>query len=437
MKKTIICLSLAGLFFAPSAQAQIQTSVWGNGSPEESRFVQGMPSRTPAVPAAPVGNAAKDVVFEEHFADFMESFAWPPAGWTLVDNNGDGMNWAGAMVTATADGSGCATSVSYMGGPFGGAYDPDNYLISPKISIPSEGVYRLSYAIGYSNMQFPENHYEVLVSTSGMELADFTMIHEETVHLSPGASFYGVELSLEAYAGQDIYIAFRHNESADVMGDLYLDDIVVDAVPMAPVFSGAGQLNFGAVVDRNPAKKAYYVVANTGTEPLTVEEVSASEELSLGGLPMSVEPGQEDSIEVVLGEVYGDSYAGQFVLQTNDPAQPTVTVAVAAYPQATRLTGFCFEDFESGIPSTWFYWGFEMGGSEGINSSAAMRSSNADINVASLTTHYVEMGEEPVLEFWYKATDASSGLPASSDHVQFSIFVSDDYGTVYHPVYVL
>ena len=401
---------------------------WSAGASEPVVAVAGNPGK----------EAAKAVVFEEHFAEFMESFAWPPAGWTLIDNNGDGQNWGGAMTSATQDGSGCATSVSFVGGPFGGAYDPDNYLITPQISIPSEGIHRLSYAIGYSNMQFPGNHYEVLVSTTGTDLADFTMIHEEIVHLSPGASFYEVELPLDAYAGQDIYIAFRHNESAEVMGDLYLDDIVVEDIPMAPVFSGAESLNFGAVLDIDPAKKAYYVVENTGTQELTVEEVSASAELELEGLPMAIAPGGQDTLTVIMGEVHGDTYAGEFVLSTNDPERPTVTVQVmAAAITAARVTGFHFEDFEAGLPDTWFCWGFNLDGTGGINASASLSSGSSGTNVNMLTTHYVEMGDNPVVEFWYKATDASTGLPASSRHVMFNVYVSDDYGTVYTPVWVL
>ena len=145
----------------------------------------------PAAPAVSVAgksarNAAKAVIFEERFTD-----GWAlPAGWTTSDGNGDGRNWQAMYgVTATDDGSHCVVSESYLPGPFGGAYDPDNWLITPQISIPSEGIHRLSYAIGYSSMQSPENHYEVLVSATGTDLADFEMSHEETVHLSPGASF--------------------------------------------------------------------------------------------------------------------------------------------------------------------------------------------------------------------------------------------------------
>ncbi len=245
------------------------------------------------------------------------------------------------------------------------------------------------------------------------------MIHEEMVHLSPGASFYEVEVSLDAYAGKDIYIAFRHNESAEVMGNLYLDDIVVEDIPMAPAFRGAETLNFGSVLDINPAKKAYYVVANTGTEELTVEEVSASAELELEGLPMAIAPGTEDTLTVIMGEVHGDSYAGQFVLSTNDPENPTVTVQVmAAAITAARVTGFHFEDFEAGMPDTWFYWGFAMDGGDGINESASLTSSNSGTDVSMLTTHYVEMGDDPVVEFWYRALDASTGLPTASRDVQ-------------------
>ncbi|GEM_PF-1091677 len=381
------------------------------------------------VSESPPGKSS--TLFSESFDD---AFNFPPAGWITVDADGDGHNWKGAMASHTGSG-GNASSDSRTPGPFGVTLDPDNWLISPKIDIPAGGIYRLVYWIGYSNPQFPAHTHGVLISTTDTDPDSFEEIHSEVNHNNPGSNYYEVMLSLEDYAGESIYIAFRHFDSYDIMGSMYLDDIVVEETPSYPVFVGAQTLNIGSVLDIRPDKQALYTVSNAGTQPLEISLESASPELTLNGLPLTVDPQSSETIEVLLDETTAQSYTGSFTLNTNDPDNVQVNVDVAADIQAAVVTGFYSANFESGMPNGWVGWGFSSNESGGINNSASLQAWLSGAMSSFVLTHYIEMGENPIVEFSYKLTNIEGGTPTPADQVAFSILVSDDYGDNYTEVY--
>ncbi len=158
----------------------------------------------------------------------FEGETFPPADWTNVDADEDGNLWfiysnidVGSEVAYAGDNS--AGSASYVNGV--GALNPDNYLITPQVSISTD--YVLTYAIGAQDPSFPAEKYSVLVSTTGTDIADFTdEIHSET--LSDG-DWHLNEFSLSSYIGQDIYIAFRHFDVTDQFY-LKLDEVFVGTI---------------------------------------------------------------------------------------------------------------------------------------------------------------------------------------------------------------
>ncbi len=158
----------------------------------------------------------------------FEGETFPPADWTNVDADEDGNLWfiysnidVGSEVAYAGDNS--AGSASYVNGV--GALNPDNYLITPQVSISSD--YVLTYAIGAQDPSFPAEKYSVLVSTTGTDIEDFTdEIHSET--LSDG-DWHLNEFPLSSYDGQDIYIAFRHFDVTDQFY-LKLDEVFVGTI---------------------------------------------------------------------------------------------------------------------------------------------------------------------------------------------------------------
>ena len=159
-----------------------------------------------------------------------------PMGWTAIDSDADGYNWSlspfeGAIYANT--GSGYIASASYINNI--GALNPNNWLITPQISIPAEGAILSFYtgAFGY-----PEP-LEVLVSTTGNTVADFTStaIYNQSItnNITEGG-YVLATVNLSNYAGQSIYIAFVHRNSYDNYW-LFLDDITINAVPSTPTIS--------------------------------------------------------------------------------------------------------------------------------------------------------------------------------------------------------
>lgn len=116
---------------------------------------------------------------------------------------------------------------------FSGSYDyytgefysinPDNWLITPAIQIPSgQGAILNWYASAYIGYE----SYSVYISTTGTDTSNFTLLGTYNV-TNDGLEYsnYSMEeLDLSAYAGQTVYIAFRHTDGDYV---LFLDDVSI------------------------------------------------------------------------------------------------------------------------------------------------------------------------------------------------------------------
>ncbi len=154
-----------------------------------------------------------------------------PEGWSLINNDGDAYNWE--ILDGTNWGE--AHSGEYMIGSASfindiGALTPDNWLITPPIAI--QGGYELSFWVAAVDGDWPAEHYEVLLSTTGAGVNDFDVtLHEETLS---STVWHEVTVDLSDYAGQNCRIAFVHNEVTDVywmrMDDVYVNNARGEAV---------------------------------------------------------------------------------------------------------------------------------------------------------------------------------------------------------------
>ena len=138
-------------------------------------------------------------------------------GWTAMDADGDGYNWYATSSYGANGGSYAVASESYNGG----ALFPDNYLISPQVTLGAGA------SISFYEMAawgWPEPLY-VLVSTTGTNPSDFTLVQEWSGLFNQ--SFEQKTVDLSAYAGQQVYIAFRHTNSSDNYA-IVVDDITID-----------------------------------------------------------------------------------------------------------------------------------------------------------------------------------------------------------------
>lgn len=185
-----------------------------------------------------VTNGGTKVITLKGYANYVtetfEGAAFPPDGWTALDNDADTYNWMLYTATGAAHaGLNCAGSASYVNaakntvsghGTNAGrpALTPDNWLITPHLAVSTGD--ELSYWIGAQDPAWPAEHYSVKVSTTNNSIGSFTnTLFSET--LADG-DWHQRVLSLAAYAGLNIYIAFQHHECTDQF-ILKLDDVLM------------------------------------------------------------------------------------------------------------------------------------------------------------------------------------------------------------------
>ena len=148
-------------------------------------------------------------------------------GWTTIDYNNDGYTWTTNGPLTPHSGSGYVASASYISGPTGDI-TPDNFLVSPRIAVAGDAV--LSWWYRVANSMYPADHYSVYISTAGNTAADFlatTPVYEYTPTSENYPIWSQVALDLSAYAGDTIYIAFRHHNCFGQYA-LLLDDVKVE-----------------------------------------------------------------------------------------------------------------------------------------------------------------------------------------------------------------
>ena len=126
--------------------------------------------------------------------------------WTSIDANNDGFTWS------ILRGYG-AVNYSYDNNTET-AITPDDYLVSPAITLPAGSNYELYFSVYAIDQNYSEENYSVYVSTENHSAADFVnQVFTET--LADG-NLAEHTVSLSNYAGQTIYIAFRHHNCSDM-----------------------------------------------------------------------------------------------------------------------------------------------------------------------------------------------------------------------------
>ena len=166
---------------------------------------------------------AQQIVFEE---DFNDESTWET--WTIEDRDGDGEFWefadAGFQEVESFEG-GFVWSFSW----FFDVFTPDNTLISPDISLPTDGNLELTFKVAaYEDEELFQEHYAVYVipadsSFNGTE----TPVFEETLD----ADYYNppktVNVDISPFAGQDVKLVFRHYDCTDIFY-ISMDDIKIE-----------------------------------------------------------------------------------------------------------------------------------------------------------------------------------------------------------------
>ncbi len=153
-------------------------------------------------------------IFQEGFDDPGLEENFPPEGWLLIDNDGDGHNW----YWDEFEGEFYILSRSWLSGT--GPLTPDNWIVTPSIDLTEiTGGVSLQFDVTptANTPDYRTENYSVMVSATGTNPEDFTEVFNE--RLQPDMENWVWllrDVDLSEYAGETIYIAFRHHESTDL-----------------------------------------------------------------------------------------------------------------------------------------------------------------------------------------------------------------------------
>ncbi len=157
----------------------------------------------------------------------FEGTTFPPTGWTKKGGNiQNGENWSRGISTqyfqCHHSGQAGAVSESYI---YPDAVTPNNWLISPVINVQTGD--SLELWVKPSNNTYPSEHFEVKVSSSNSDTASFSsLLYNHTFVSGEGSNWTQLKFNLSQFAGQNIYIAFIHN-NCNGQNMLLLDDVKV------------------------------------------------------------------------------------------------------------------------------------------------------------------------------------------------------------------
>ncbi|MBO4488492.1 MAG: choice-of-anchor J domain-containing protein [Bacteroidales bacterium] len=188
-----------------------------------------------------------------------------PAGWTAIDADGDGYNWVSSTTVGTFNahsGSACITSASYVN--YVGALTPDNWLITPQLAVSAGD--SVSFWYRGQDASYSAEVFGVYVSTTGTATTDFTSVYQGV----STSDYQRLAISLNAYAGQNIYVAIRHYNVTDMFW-LNIDDFMFGSVPSAPTLASMPDtLDLGMTPVGMNADQSMTVTAYSLTNDITV-----------------------------------------------------------------------------------------------------------------------------------------------------------------------
>ena len=217
-------------------------------------------------------------------------------GWTVIDADGDGFTWVlgsqcGGIYLqdgASLAGSGHNESADLMtSGSYSNVYGvltPDNYLVSP---LKANYTFIRFYACA-QDASYAAEHFGVALSlASNTNPSDFIMLDEWTM-TSKGSgvktdgrggetrqgTWYEYTVNLDAYAGQEFWLAIRHFNCTD-MFMLNVDDIEIAVGDAVPEYTA----DFMSIYP-NPAKDKVMIASDVTVNEYRIYDVTGAEIMS-------------------------------------------------------------------------------------------------------------------------------------------------------------
>lgn len=263
MKKTLLSGALLLGLSTLNAQATFFQENWDGAGPGIGAWtLYNLDGRTPI--------SAIDA--EDDGLPALVTNAWNVLSLSQIQNSGP--NYEGFAYPAGATGMAGNVAISNSW------YDPpgaaNDWLVSPQISIPAgaTGINLTWVATSLGANAFLED-YKVYISTTGNQTTNFTTILKTVTNQPSSGSSHTV--SLNSYAGQNVYIAFRNDSNDQYL--MLLDNIKI---------TGTTSL---AVSEASKAEARISVYPNPVSEVLTIkskEKISTVEIFDQSGRKMNV-----------------------------------------------------------------------------------------------------------------------------------------------------
>lgn len=195
---------------------------------------------------------------------YSEGFegSFPPAGWQVIDVQDPAILWTQSTLSPY-EGSNSA----YIGYTFPQGTIGEDWLIMPQftcVATDSLSFYLMPQFVGY-----PPDETTILVSTTGTALNDFTNVIAtltEGVNYPATTNYQYYSYDLSAFAGQDIYVAFRNiNDYGD---GIFIDKVSIGTKPA--INAQAVSIDFPAFVS-TAINSPLATVKNDGIAPATFD----------------------------------------------------------------------------------------------------------------------------------------------------------------------
>lgn len=189
-------------------------------------------------------------IYEETFSTAQ---SLTTSGWTLFNQDSD-TGVATNFVRTTSDGSnGIMASFSWYNNVI---YSPNNYAFSPAINLTSyTGPIKLSYKHAAQDPDWDAENYSLYVTNSPTVAAATTAFHSQTT-MDGINTLTEITFDLSSYAGQTIYLCFRHhnvvNEYNIIFDDIKVEkmlsnNVALQSVVVQPYIAAGNQTYSGTV----------------------------------------------------------------------------------------------------------------------------------------------------------------------------------------------
>ncbi|MFA7058062.1 MAG: choice-of-anchor J domain-containing protein, partial [Candidatus Cloacimonadales bacterium] len=248
---------------------------------------------------------------------WTEGFEGAEPNWTIIDNNNDGDMWDTNYSSNAYEGSEAATIYTdYNAGA------NDDYLISPQMTLTGNERLKFWYRVQGSG---EPNDFRVVLSTTGVDPADFTNIILPLTECS-NTTYQEETIDLSDYSG-NCYFAFHVPQGGLDGWRLYIDYVTVEEIPTGTLvqITPSDTYDFGNVLTGTVATQIF-TVANSGVESAVISEITVPTgyafEFSEEELPITLEPNSSFTVTVTFSPINEMMYSGNLRVKETEPGNP-------------------------------------------------------------------------------------------------------------------